>query len=153
MSERSAVISKRWRKPKHKKIEEFESNTDDDDDIIVEDEEIEEEEEVGDGEKNNDKNEGESIRFEEEKANIQPSTEFLAMDLSLKSLCLQIKMGRLLASGLLAYIWLKKKFKLICCESMWIIDDKGGLPTYLKIDCLEKKIGVSDSHSETRKVW
>ena len=32
-----------------------------------------------------------------------------------------------------------------------ILNNEGGLPTYSKMDCLEQKIGVSESHSETRK--
>ena len=66
------------KKAKDKKIDEFESDANDEDDII-EEEEIEEEEEVGDEQENNHENEGEAIHFEEEREDIQPSTEFLAM--------------------------------------------------------------------------
>ena len=131
-------------KAKRKKIEEFQSDTDEEDDKIVE-EEIEKEEEESDEEENTDGNKGEPIHFEQERENLQLSTEFLAMELCWKILCPPNKEE--IVGKWFACIYDSKKSLNLYIERACkrFFDDKGGLPTYLEMDCLEQKTGVSES--------
>ena len=124
------------KKAKCKKIEEFESDTDDEEDAIVA-EEIEGEEEVGDEEENNDENEGEAIHFEK-----VPYHRNLFEKLMLS------KKRRLLASGLLVDMTQRSLNLYIARVCERFLNDKGGLPTFLKMNYLEQKTGVSDSRSD-----
>ena len=63
-----------------------------------------------------------------------------------KLYALKTKKRTLLTSGLLAYMIQKKSSNLYigrACKRFF--NDEGDLPSYLEMDCLEQKIGVSDS--------